>query len=83
MPARRKPKGLGDFLKRKTKEYIDSNANASTRKTKPQRKVQTRTVKHERKGMGKTGVIGRASARRDNRLNSIMGEIQSTRKKRK
>ena len=80
----RKPKGMiGDFLKKKTRDAIAAGREIEKRKSTPKRKPSTRTAKQEAAGRGKTGIIGRARTRRDNRLNSIMGEIRSTRKKRK
>jgi len=76
----RKPKGMvGDFLKKKTKAFIENQQSLERKKRKPKRKVQTRTAKNEAAGRGKTGIIGRASRRRDNKLGSIMGEMRKTR----
>jgi len=79
MPTR-KPRGFGSFLKSKLNSAIETGKKieAQKAKRKPATKAKNRT-KAQLKGATSKGIVGRARNRRDNRLNSIMGEMRKTR----
>ena len=69
--------GFGDLIRERANAFLDNAEKKKKKKTTS----KPRTGKQVQKGMGATGIIGRAKAKRKKRLDGIMGEIRKTRGK--